>query len=129
PRPRRSRGRGEDGDRAIRDALGERSKGLPSYQHVTDYAVTREPLPRTHLGKIRRHELAERYDRAKKGKEPGEAAAGPLAPEEMSDEDRALLEDPAAKQVWDWLASRYPDRRLTPDTSLQFDLGADSLEG
>src|SRR5439155_25882836 len=81
-----------------------------------------------HLGKSRRHELPERYDRAKKGEEQSAAAAGPLPPEEMSDEDRALLEDPAAKQVWDWLAGRYPDRRLTPDTSPQFDLGVDSME-
>src|SRR5207244_6871991 len=50
------------------------------------------------------------------------------APEEMSGEDRALLEDPAAKQVWDWLAGRYPDRHLTPDTSPQLDLGVDSME-
>src|SRR5205807_3958756 len=85
-------------------------------------------LPRTHLGKIRRPELAERYDQAKKGEEPGKAAAGPVPPEEMSDEDRALLEDEAAKQVWDWLAARYPDRRLTPDTSPQLDLGVDSME-
>src|SRR5207247_10424244 len=74
------------------------------------------------------HERSEHHDRAKKGGEPGEAPAGPLAPEEMSDEDRALLEDPAAKQVWDWLAGRYPDRPLTPDTSPQFDLGVDSME-
>src|SRR5206468_984548 len=73
-------------------------------------------------------ELAERYERAKKGEEAGKTAAGPVAPEEMSDEDRALLDDPAAKQVWDWLATRYPDRRLAPDTSLQLDLGVDSME-
>src|SRR5205823_2357756 len=111
----RERQRPED-DQVIRDAVSERLKALPSYQHITEYAITREPLPRTQLGKIRRHELAERYDRAKQGEEAGEAA-GPLRPEEMSDEDRALLDEPAAKQVWDWLASRYPDRRLTPDTN------------
>jgi long-chain acyl-CoA synthetase len=128
PEPGAIRGHGEDLDRAVRDALNERARGLPSYEHITDYAVTREPLPRTHLGKIRRAELAERYERAKKGEGSGAAAAGPLAPEEMSDEDRALLEDAAAKQVWDWLAGRYPDRRLTPDTSPQLDLGVDSME-
>ena len=46
----------------------------------------------------------------------------------MSEEDRGLLENPAARQVWNWLADRYPDRRLTPDTNLQLDLGIDSLE-
>jgi long-chain acyl-CoA synthetase len=45
----------------------------------------------------------------------------------MSERDRALLAEPAARQVWDWLAERYEDRRLTPDTSPQLDLGIDSL--
>ncbi|HVQ77768.1 MAG TPA: acyl carrier protein [Candidatus Binatia bacterium] len=30
-------------------------------------------------------------------------------------------------QVWTWLVARYPDRRLTPDTSPRLDLGIDSL--
>jgi long-chain acyl-CoA synthetase len=46
----------------------------------------------------------------------------------MSPEDRLLLEYPTAKQVWDWLAGRYADQRLMPDTSPQLDLGIDSLE-
>jgi long-chain acyl-CoA synthetase len=129
PEPSEVRRHGGEADQAVRDALGERSRGLPSYQHLSDYAITLEPLPRTHLGKIQRHRLEERYDRAKKGKErPDRAAAGPMAPEEMSGEDRALLDDPAAKQVWDWLAGRYPEARLTPDTSPQLELGIDSLE-
>ena len=48
--------------------------------------------------------------------------------EEMSGEDRALLEDSAAQSVWEMLAKRYRGKRLTPDTSPQFDLGIDSLE-
>jgi long-chain acyl-CoA synthetase len=45
----------------------------------------------------------------------------------MSEEDRALLEHPAARKVWDLLANRYPDRRLTPEASPQLDLDIDSL--
>jgi long-chain acyl-CoA synthetase len=45
----------------------------------------------------------------------------------MSEKDRALLEHPVSRQVWEWLAERYADRRLTPDTSPQLDLGIDSL--
>src|SRR5437762_11446978 len=48
--------------------------------------------------------------------------------DEMSGEDRALLEDSAAQSVWELLAQRYRGKRLTPDTSPQFDLGIDSLE-
>jgi len=104
----------------------EASRRLPSYQRISDYAVTREPLEYTQLGKLRRHLLVEHYDRAKKGEE-GEAP-GPISPEEMSEEDRALIEDEAAEKVWEMLASRYPDRRLTPDKNPQLDLGVDSME-
>src|SRR5207247_1547190 len=55
-------------------------------------------------------------------------AAEPMSIDEMSGEDRALLEDSAAQSVWELLAKRYRDKRLTPDTSPQFDLGIDSLE-
>ncbi len=114
-------------DEAVRQAVNETSKRLPSYRRLSDYAITQESLEYTRLGKLRRHVLEERFDRAKEGEE-GTEEVGPISPEEMSEEDRDLLEDPAARQVWDWLAGRYPDRRLTPDTSLQLDLGIDSME-
>jgi long-chain acyl-CoA synthetase len=118
----------EDGDveEAIREAVQEEAKCLPSYQRLSDYAITREPLEYTQLGKLRRHLLEERYDRAKEGEE--ESAAGPIPPEEMSEEDRELLEYPAAERVWELLARRYSDARLLPDTSPQLDLGVDSME-
>src|SRR5215210_662721 len=117
-----------DVEKAIREAVEEGSKRLPSYQRLSDYAITREPLEYTQLGKLRRHLLEDRYDRAKEGEEGAEGAAGPILVEEMSEEDREILEDPAAEQVWDLLARRYPDARLTPDTSPQLDLGVDSME-
>ncbi len=123
--------RRRDGDieRAVREAVREVSGRLPSYQRLSDYAITREPLQYTQLGKIRRHLLPDHFKRAKEGEErPEETARGPIPPEEMSEEDRAFLENPAAKQVWDGLARRYPDERLTPETSPQLDLGIDSLE-
>src|SRR5215203_5565966 len=113
---------------AIREAVEEGSKRLPSYQRISDYAISREPLEYTRLGKLRRHVLGERYERARSGDESQDkAAVGPVAPEEMSGEDRALLEDPAAMGVWELLADRYPDRRLAPETSPQLDLDIDSL--
>src|SRR5919199_473936 len=114
-------------DQAIREAVEEGSKSLPSYQRLSDYAVTRESLEYTQLGKLRRHILPDRYERAKEEEESPDQAAGPIPPEEMSEEDRALLENPAAKRVWDRLAERYPEQRLTPDTSPQLDLGVDSM--
>ncbi len=119
---------GEDPGRAIRAAVEEASRRLPSYQRISDYAVTREPLEYTQLGKLRRHLLLDRYDRAKAGDEGSDAAPGPVSVEEMSAGDREILEDGAARQVWELLARRYEDRPLSPDTSPQLDLGVDSLE-
>ena len=120
----------EEGDveKAIREAVQEGAKHLPSYQRLSDYAITREPLEYTQLGKLRRHLLEDRYDRAKEGEEDVEGEAGPIPVEEMTEEDRELLEDPGAEQVWELLSRRYPDARLTPDTSPQLDLGVDSME-
>ncbi|MFA6561729.1 MAG: AMP-binding protein [Verrucomicrobiia bacterium] len=112
---------------AIRRAVEERSAKLPSYQRIIDYVIVGEPLERTRLGKLRRHKLADQYREAKIALKPGEAKAGVMAPEQMSREDRALLENAAASAVWQWLATRHADKRLTPDTSPQLDLGVDSM--
>jgi long-chain acyl-CoA synthetase len=117
-----------DTERAIREAMGEQAQQVATYQRIGDYAITPEPLPKTNLGKIRRHTLKELYVKAKQGIiEATDAPSGPIAPEDMSENDRALLEHPVSRQVWEWLANRYADRRLTPDTSPQLDLGIDSL--
>jgi long-chain acyl-CoA synthetase len=110
----------------IRGEVQQESSKLPSHHRVTDYAITEEPLPRTRIGKIRRHMLAERFERAKSGKEkPG---AGPVSVEQMSPEDQELLDNPAARAIWDWLPGRFPDARLAPETNLQLELGIDSLD-
>jgi long-chain acyl-CoA synthetase len=114
-------------DRAIRQAVEEGSRRLPSYQRISDYAITRQPLERTQLGKLRRHLLEDRFDRAKKGEEEAGETVGPIPIERMSGQDRALLENPAARRLWRLLADRYSDRHLTPDTSPQLDLAVDSL--
>ncbi|PYK71068.1 MAG: hypothetical protein DME42_11520, partial [Verrucomicrobia bacterium] len=117
----------DDGKKAVRKAVEAASERLPSHQRISDYAITPDALPRTRLGKIQRHRLAERYKEAREGGEKA-AAAEPMSVEEMSGEDRALLEDSSAQSVWELLAKRYHGKRLTPDSSPQFDLGIDSLE-
>jgi long-chain acyl-CoA synthetase len=125
----RRRGDGDgDVEQAIRDAVKEQSGKLPSYQRISDFAITSDPLPRTRLGKIRRRELEERYIRAREGKDKSAEEKGPMPLEKMSVEDRNLLDNEAAKIVWDWLGKRYAEHRLTPDTSPQLDLGIDSME-
>jgi long-chain acyl-CoA synthetase len=118
---------GADVARAVRIAIETASRKLPSYERIFDYAITRDALPHTRLGKIQRHRLRQRFEVAKSTGGKAETA-GPMALEEMSGEDRALFEEPVANCVWQLLARRYPGKRLTPDTSLQFDLAVDSLE-
>lgn len=114
-----------DAETAIRSAVNEQSKKLPTYKRISDYVITKESLPRTRLGKIQRHLLVERYDYCKEEKGGGGV---PISVDEMSDRDQALLENPDIKKLWDWLAKRFSHQRLTPDTSPQLDLGIDSLE-
>lgn len=106
---------------ALREAVAEQSQRLPSYQRVVEFAVSGEPLARTALGKLRRHLLADRYAQARLAAGSGERETAPLGAA-----DEALLRDPRARAVWDYLRERYPGP-LTPDSHVQLDLGLDSL--
>jgi long-chain acyl-CoA synthetase len=118
---------GPDLEVLIRAEIGEQSRQLPSHHRLSDYVISLDPLPRTHLGKLRRYQLKARFEQAKRqGREPLRET-GPLPIERMSPEDQQLLENPNARQVWHWLAHRFPDVQLTPETNLQLDLGIDSL--
>jgi long-chain acyl-CoA synthetase len=111
----------------IRQAIEQQQQRLPSHRQIRDYAITFDPLPRTHLGKIRRHQLAQRYQQAKQQAATPVTPQGPLPVALMSLEDQQLLEEPTAKAVWDWLTRRFPQARLTPDSHLRLDLDIDSL--
>src|SRR5207244_4085697 len=56
-------------EQAVREAIERVSRRLPPYQRVSEYALTRDAIQRTRLGKIRRYLLSERYEKAKKGEE------------------------------------------------------------
>jgi len=109
-------------DAVIRTALAERGAGLAPYQRLAGFAITREPLPRTRLGKYQRFKLPELYRRLR----AGERAAAAEAP--LSAEDEALLEQGRRRELFAYLESRYPDRVVTLDSSPSLDLGVDSLE-
>ncbi len=119
---------------AVASALKVASGGLASYLHVTNFAITNETLPRTNLGKIKRHELKDRYEQAlsedgKDGKKNKSAkkGKGKDAPA-LDSNDQILLEEPAAIATMEWLQKRFPDQDITLDTSPQLDLNIDSLE-
>lgn len=111
-------GSGRIGD-LLRVSFAELGARLPPFKRISGFAVTREELPKTRLGKYRRHLIPPIYERAERGEPP--------PPVELSPEDRALLERPRARAVWDFLESRFPGRQLSLDTSPQLDLGIDSL--
>ena len=105
---------------AIREGLATKARNLPSYARLSGFAIARDALPRTQLGKIRRHLLPSLYAAAQRHESPPAAA-------EPSAEDRALLDRPEAAAVWGSLKQRFPDQTLQLDTSPQIDLGIDSL--
>lgn len=122
--------RGGDADDikgTLRSELTTLSRDLASYQRLSDFAVDQSPLPRTRLGKLRRKELAARYDELVaadgQGPAPGLAPRTSLAPL-----DRELLEERIAAKVWEWLGERFEGQYITPDTDVMLDLGVDSLE-
>ena len=105
----------------VREGLEEVAASLPPYERVSDYRVTHAPLPRTRIGKLKRHLLPALYDEAANLHGDGPATA-------MTDEDRRLLGSARGHAVWQWLNGRYPGRQLSLDTSPQLDLQVDSLE-
>jgi long-chain acyl-CoA synthetase len=110
----------ESPESLIRGELESRARSLPSAQRLAGFAITRAALPRTAIGKLRRHLIEDLYRRALAGEVPRPS----LAP---SPEDRALIEAPPGREIWDWLQRRFSGRVLDFDTSPQLDLGVDSL--
>ena len=105
---------------AVRVILGEQAQHLPSYERLSGFALTDQPLPRTRLGKYRRFLLPKLYAQAAAG--GGRRAVHTPAPE-----DAALLRDPTADAVWTLLRQRYPDQALDLDINLSLDLNLDSF--
>ena len=98
------------------------SRKLPPYARIGDFAITRQPLPRTQIGKLRRHELPEIFAQEKSGAGRPEPAAA------VTGADRALLETPPADRIWPWLKERFQGHTLTLNTSPHLDLGLDSFD-
>lgn len=103
----------------LRDEIEQISVALPKYERLSDFRVIHEDLPRTHLGKLKRHQLLSIWEQA--------AAAAPPQRAELSDADKELISAPPASDVWEWLAQRFQGKALSLDASFQLDLGLDSL--
>ena len=77
---------------AIRVALGTVATRLPPTWRLAGFALTREPLPRTRLGKLRRFRLPELYERARAG-------GGQAEPRVLTAEERAWIDTPPRAAV------------------------------
>jgi long-chain acyl-CoA synthetase len=123
PDPEAQRARSqEELHQHFRREVARLSPQLPSYARIGDLAVTTQPLPRTQIGKLRRHELPEIFVQEKSG-------AGRPEPEAaVTGADRALLETPPADRIWPWLEERFEGHSLTLNTSPHLDLGLDSFD-
>lgn len=104
----------------IHDALALRARGLGSYQRLAGFAITRQALPRSQLGKIRRHLIPELYRGVRQRKEtPRESP--------VTGADADLLCNKLAAALLQWIRARYPNQAIDLETSPQLDLGVDSL--
>ena len=118
---------GEDLEKRVKNAVKKAAKELPSHHRPGTVRIALDPLPRTRLGKLRRHKLEELFEKLGQSDAVSEAKPEPVSPESMAPEDQQLLSDPAAERTWKYLAERFHDLRLTPDSSLAEELGIDSL--
>jgi len=122
PEPAKLRERGATNPRdGIRIILGEKARDLPSWQRLSGFALTDQPLPRTRLGKYQRFLLPTLYSEAIAG--GARHAAHALTPE-----DAGLLREPTAEAVWTLLRERYPDQPLNLDDNISLDLNLDSFD-
>ncbi|MDP2940078.1 MAG: AMP-binding protein [Candidatus Omnitrophota bacterium] len=98
------------------------SYNLPTYKRITGFILTKDDLPRTALGKIKRYEVKERYLREFVEKEK------PFETKEPSPEDLKLLNSAFANKVMDFFkAALSLKERPNLDDHLELDLGVDSL--
>jgi len=104
---------------AVRVALTTVAQRLPTWQRPAGYAITRQKLPRTRLGKVQRFLLPRLYEDALAGRTTAAAA--------LTDEERALIATPPADALWALLKERFPGKVVSPAQSPQLDLGLDSL--
>ncbi|MEO8483248.1 MAG: AMP-binding protein [Acidobacteriota bacterium] len=102
----------------IRFELEELSVGLPPHKRILGYDISRDALPRTSTGKLRRGEI-ERQHRAR--------ALAPTESRTATPEEDAWLAREPQRTLATLLTTRL-GRPVHPDDNLELDLHLDSLE-
>ena len=103
----------------IRWDLETLGRKLSPFQHIMGFTLTKEQLPRTHLGKIKRYAVREKYLLA----EPSGIEVEKMV---FSKEDLAILNKDIAKSIIQYV-SREVNKPVYLDSHLEIDLGIDSL--
>lgn len=107
----RARGTGNIHE-ALRWELTALAGGLPPHMRIKGFGISREPLPRTPLGKLKRFAVREDITAEKPRRE----------------EDRSLLEDKTGRRVLAALSGFLAEGATAePGDNLELDLGLDSL--
>ncbi len=100
------------------------SDGLAAYKRVKGYIIVKEEIPRTRLGKIKRHEVRNKYLNELTGMKPKDAT------EEIptTDEDLMLISSDVGRKTMEVL-NQYAksEKGVCPTDHLELDLGIDSL--
>ena len=108
----------------IRWELENLSEGLAPYKRIKGFIIVKEDIPRTRLGKIKRHEVRKKYlDELKGIKSKGATEEIPA-----TDEDVRLLSSGASRKIIEALNKYVKVKRvISPADHLELDLGIDSL--
>lgn len=102
----------------IRWDLETLGKKLAPYQHIMGFILTKEELPRTALGKIKRYAVGEKYLQEKPSVEIEKMV--------FSEEDLVILNKDIAKLIIQYV-SREVNKPVNLNSHLEIDLGIDSL--
>ncbi|MEW5758810.1 MAG: AMP-binding protein [Candidatus Omnitrophota bacterium] len=97
----------------IRWELENLSKNLANYKHIMSFSIEKDPLPRTHLGKIRRYIVKENYIKRKviSGQEKQ------TTPQQLSESSKKII----------YFLSHELKKPVDVNDHLELDLGIDSL--
>lgn len=101
---------------AVKWEINELSGKIPSYMRVTGHSISKEPLPRTPLGKLRRFMIK------------GYIGKPSQAREKATGEERPIVRDETAQVIINALRQFSKDsQKISPEDNLELDLGLDSL--
>ncbi|MFH1854778.1 MAG: AMP-binding protein, partial [Candidatus Omnitrophota bacterium] len=106
--------------RVIKNVFSALSKDLPGYKHIMGFTVTRESLPRTVLGKIKRYEVEKRF--------MSSILKGQSEKRDELPQDKILSESENAKKLTDCIKDALGiEGQVRLSDSIELDLGVDSL--